>query len=87
LASIDEGLAKKDAGLIVPAAHTIKSSSRQLGANKLADEAAELELAAKLVVKGEQKIDGLARMAFAVHETFDRTKLRMEVIIEEILRT
>jgi len=85
LASIGEGLQKHDASLIVPASHTIKSSSRQLGAHTLADAASKLELTAKQVLKGEGDFSLVQTAASDIHSIFDRTKLQIEVAIEEVL--
>lgn len=85
LDAIADGLQKADATMIVPAAHTIKSSSRQLGAVVLANAAADLEMAAKAVVKGEKNFDTLVNQAGSLRGIFDNTKTQMEVALEEVV--
>ena len=49
LDEIQVGLKERDPKKIYPAAHTIKSSSKQLGAMKVSDFAREIEFAARAI--------------------------------------
>ena len=52
--TIQEGVNKQDASIVVPAAHTIKSSSRQIGAFALGNYAAAIEEAARHCMQNKQ---------------------------------
>lgn len=78
LDSIEKGITQKDASLIIPAAHTIKSSSRQLGAVQLSALAAALEEGAKEYLKNQQDFAGLHHLADQVKQTFPATQRFME---------
>lgn len=83
--AIDEGLSKKDAGLIVPAAHTIKSSSKQLGATPLSEIAFEIEAQAKDVLRNQQDISTLSEKISLLKDTYKRTRLQLEAALQEAL--
>ncbi len=57
LARIEEAIAKSDPNGIVLPAHTLKSSSKQLGILTLADVAARMEVNARMQLAGEQTED------------------------------
>jgi len=76
--TINQGLAQQDASLIMPAAHTIKSSSRQLGGAKLSDVAALLEQKAREYMKEETDFSVMQQLAVELKELFQITKEQME---------
>src|ERR1700712_2966165 len=59
--TIQEGLENQDAEIIIPAAHTIKSSSRQIGAFFLADYAAIIEETARECLKNKKEFRELVQ--------------------------
>ena len=81
---IVQGFTKQDATMIMPAAHTIKSSSRQLGAFVLADAALALETAAKEVIKQNMTLQQLENKGSYYQDIFDSTKAQMQLAIQEM---
>jgi HPt (histidine-containing phosphotransfer) domain-containing protein len=72
--AIKEGLENKDAESIIPAAHTIKSSSRQIGAFALASYAANIEEAARAHVQTKDNFEKLAFRCENIEMMFQGTE-------------
>lgn len=80
IATIRTGIETKDAGLITPAAHTIKSSSRQMGGIILSSLAAEIEELARHYLKEETEFDLIVKKSEKLEEIFLKTKEQMQEI-------
>ncbi len=80
---INKGASENDASAIIPVAHTIKSSSKQLGAEKLSYAAEKLEEMARLCVKGEESIFQVVTLAHTVEPIFIETMDKIKKIIAE----
>lgn len=85
LDTIEDGLRKGDIGMVIPAAHTIKSSSRQLGANALADVAFEVETTGRQILKGDRSFEDVMPDARRMRDLFMRSRAQMEAAIEELI--
>lgn len=57
---VEEGFASGNAEAIVPPAHTLKSSARQMGAALLSSIAKDIELNAREIVKGNGSLSQIA---------------------------
>lgn len=78
LATIQQGLAQQHASLIAPAAHTIKSSSRQLGAIQLSSLAALLEQQARDYLRAGTGLSEMQSIAARMREAFLLTCVEMK---------
>ena len=76
--TIQKGIEQQDASLIAPAAHTIKSSSRQLGAIRLSEVSALLEQKAKDYIREPFDFSGIRILSDEIKELFQSTKTQME---------
>ena len=84
LDSIRKGIEQNDMALIIPAAHTIKSSSKQLGADLLANTAAELENLGKQIMIGQNKEVDLRHFIEDLDTLYIQTKNQLETAVKEI---
>jgi HPt (histidine-containing phosphotransfer) domain-containing protein len=72
--AIKEGLDKKDPAMIMPAAHTIKSSSRQIGAFALANYTANIEEKARNELQAANDFSKLAESCQDLEIMFTATE-------------
>jgi len=77
--AIEEGLSRGDKESIMRAAHTLKSSSGQVGALKAQEAALQLEIAAR----GTATAETLAKLAAVLKEHYKNAKNEIEKIIAE----
>lgn len=73
VAEILEGYEKKDAVMIVDAAHPLKSSSGNLGLRALSSLSQDLEEGGSQVVAGEQQIEELEPMVAKLQALYDES--------------
>lgn len=76
--TIKSGMTHHDAAIIMPAAHTIKSSSKQMGAEYLSSIAAKLEQMSREHIKQEQNFSEIANTALLLEKIFISTKQEIE---------
>lgn len=76
--TIIQGVSSRDASLIIPAAHTIKSSSRQLGAIKLSEKSALLEEIARDYLREPNDFTGIEILSADLPSLFETTRQQME---------
>ena len=74
IGKIEEGLSARNAQGIVPPAHTLKSSARQMGAAKLADTAMHVETEARKALSAGSSIDHLAADIHELKTLLARTR-------------
>ena len=72
--TIREGLEKHQAGIVVTASHTIKSSARQIGAFTLANYAAAIEETARHCVLNDNDFDILIQKSEDIETIFQATE-------------
>lgn len=77
IASIEEGVQNRNVEMIMAAAHTIKSSARQLGAMRLSALAAELEAKAREEMAAPGKFPTLVPLAHDVRQCFEETERQL----------
>lgn len=75
--AIKEGLDLQDAEMIVPAAHTIKSSSRQIGAFALANYAATIEEKARHYLQTSENFLKIADVCKDLEIMFQATQIEI----------
>ena len=81
IAQIQAGLADDDPQKVVAPAHTLKSSSRQLGATQVGEIAAWLEEAARTAEGSESGVADLSARAAELSEAFIVLRPRLETLI------
>lgn len=81
---ITTGLMKGDINQIISALHTIKSSSKQLGADVMAAEAAEIEAYSRIVLMENSGMSPLKEKIDKLKKTYEITKYQMELAIKEL---
>ena len=70
---VEEAFAANDVEALVPPAHTLKSSSRQMGAILLSDIAKDIELAAREVAKGNNSINEIKTKISELKDALEKT--------------
>lgn len=80
LHAIDSGLASGDVVAIVNMAHTIKSSSIQMGACEMGRLAAQLEMEGKRILSEATISDAFSDLATSLKDIFKTTKLQLIAI-------
>ena len=78
IGSIREGLEVHSLEMIIPAAHTIKSSSRQLGAFALANYAANIEEKARSQISGKEDFIKIEEICVDLENMFQITELEIK---------
>lgn len=78
IAKIEEGLIARNAQLVVPPAHTLKSSARQMGASKLADIAMHIETEARKALGASGSITHLTPEINELKSLLVRTRTAFE---------
>ena len=78
IGKIEEGLIARNAQLIVPPAHTLKSSARQMGAAKLADVAMHIETEARKALSARGTIEHLAPDISALKTLLAQTRAALQ---------
>jgi HPt (histidine-containing phosphotransfer) domain-containing protein len=76
---IRSGLGTQNAEAIVPPAHTIKSSSRQLGAIRLSELAKDIELTCRDIVKGNGSLESIPAKFEQLEAAFDETRKVLQI--------
>jgi HPt (histidine-containing phosphotransfer) domain-containing protein len=79
--TIEKSIIDQDIGMIIPAAHTIKSSSKQLGAERLSLAAAHLEEAARLYTQGQGDDKQVYTLASGISLIFADTQHSIKYIM------
>ncbi len=75
---VEDGLAANNAEAVVPPAHTLKSSSRQMGAIVLSGIAKDMELTAREVVKGNGSLDPIRARLPELKDALSKTQQAYE---------
>ncbi len=82
LGEIRTGLEARDAKKIYPAAHTIKSSSKQLGIMKVSDIAKDIELSGRALAEGGEaggnNFESIAARARQLEESFAKAEAALK---------
>lgn len=82
--SIEDGLEARDASLVIPAAHTIKSSSKQIGADYVSRIAMEIETLGKNILQGNDAWQDIAGKASELKRIYLLSKQQLELSLKSM---
>ena len=84
--AIEQGVSAKNAATVVPAAHTIKSSSKQIGVDYVSHIAMEIELLGKDVVHGRDRWQEIADKTRDMKRIYLLSRSQLESSLKEMIQ-